>query len=86
MTLRDSVWDAALEELASNGELKVADILEDIDAGESQRQTVRRCLKELEQKGWLERESKYSSIWRIGEKGELLLQLSEGEQALKNPN
>ena len=76
-TLRDQIWDAALEQLAAKGNLRAAEVIEDAGISESQRQTVRRTLRALEEDGWLERDSPQSSIWRLGEKGRILLNVSE---------
>ncbi|ELY65811.1 hypothetical protein C490_13566 [Natronobacterium gregoryi SP2] len=76
-TLRDEVWNAALEELVARGKFKTADLLDKLDLSESQRQTVRRTLNALEEDGWLERESEQSGIWRLGWKGKMLLNVSE---------
>lgn len=77
MTMRDQIWNVALERLVSRGKFKASDILNELELTESQRQTVRRCLRELEEHGWLHRESEQSSIWRLGNKGKLLLNVSE---------
>ena len=73
MTLRDETWNAALELLAANGEFRVTELLDEAGLTERQRATVLRCLRELEDHGWLARESKQSGIWRAGEKGRILL-------------
>lgn len=69
MTLRDDVWDEVLTTLVNRGQFKIKELPFD----ESQRHTVRRVLKEMEELGWLTRESEHASIWRIGSKAELLL-------------
>ncbi|PCR89656.1 helix-turn-helix domain-containing protein [Natrinema ejinorense] len=76
-TNRDKIWNATLEELVARGRFKAIDIMSKLDMDESQRQTVRRTLNALEKDGWLERESKQSSIWRLGWKGRMLLNVSE---------
>jgi MarR-like DNA-binding transcriptional regulator SgrR of sgrS sRNA len=70
MTIRDDTWDAAFEQLLTTGEFK----LTDLPFNESERHTVRRVLREMENKGWLQRETG-SSKWRVGKKAELLMQL-----------
>lgn len=78
MTLRDNIWNTALENLVENGKFRVSDIIDDLDeADNSQRKTVQRCLRQLEDKGWLERKSTQSPIWRLGWKGRMLLNISE---------
>lgn len=69
MTLRDDVWDEVLTELANNGYFKISDL----PFGEDQRHTVRRVLKEMEDKSWVRRDSPQAAIWRLGSKAELLL-------------
>ena len=76
MTLRDETWNAALELLAAEGEFRVTELLDEAGLTERQRATVLRCLRELEDHGWLARESKQSGIWRAGEKGRVLLNSS----------
>jgi ribosomal protein S19E (S16A) len=72
MTARDQVWDAVLRQLNKTGYFKISDLPFD----ESQRHTVRRVLREMEQLGWLERENDRAAIWRVGERGRLLLNVS----------
>ena len=76
-TLRDRIWTAALELLVAKGKFKAAELIEDADLKESQRQTVRRTLRALEEDGWLERDSPQSGIWRMGWKGRMLLNADE---------
>lgn len=76
-TLRDQVWNAALEQLVAKGKFTITCLLDELDLGDSKRQTVRRTLNAQEKAGWLERDSKQSSIWRLGWKGRLLLNVSE---------
>ena len=77
MTLRDKVWNASLELLVAKGKFKAIEVIENENLREEQRQTVRRCLNEMEEKGWLERTSRQSGIWRLGWKGKMLLNVSE---------
>lgn len=76
-TLRDQIWDVALEQLVAKGELRATEVIEDAGLDESQRQTVRRTLRSLEEDGWLERDSPQSSIWRLGATGQRLLNVRE---------
>lgn len=71
MTLRDEIWNEVLTTLVNRGQFKINELPFD----ESQRHTVRRVLKEMEELGWLTRESEHASIWRIGSKSELLLDI-----------
>ncbi|RKD97820.1 BlaI/MecI/CopY family transcriptional regulator [Halopiger aswanensis] len=77
MTMRDQIWNAALEQLVAKGKFKAAEVMDELDLSERQRQTVRRTLRQLEEQGWLSRESKQSGIWRLGKKGRMLLNVSE---------
>ncbi|MFC7018369.1 MULTISPECIES: hypothetical protein [Haloarcula] len=72
MTLRDDVWDAALMEVANRGQFKISDL----PFEEEQRHTVRRTLREMQDKGWLRRESKQAAIYRLGSKAEMMLDIS----------
>lgn len=83
MTLRDEIWNASLEQVIGNGKFRVKNLIEDTELDESQTQTIRRVLRQLEDKGWLKRSSSQSPIWRAGWKSEMLLNLDEGtvEQA-----
>ena len=69
MTLRDDVWDTALMELKNRGKFKISDL----PFEEEQRHTVRRVLREMDEKGWVTRESKQAAIWRLGPKAEMVL-------------
>ena len=80
MTLRDDVWDEVLTTLVNRGKFKVSEL----SFSRSQIHTVRRVLKEMEEKGWMMRESEQGAIWRVGSKGELLLDIdSETLEASK---
>jgi len=72
MTLRDQVWDAVLMELKNRGKLKISDLPFD----ESKRHTVRRTLREMDELGWVMRESEQAAIWRLGPKAEMVLEVS----------
>lgn len=72
MTLRDEVWDAVLMELTNRGKLKISDL----PFEEGQRHTVRRVLREMDDLGWVRRESKQAAIWRLGPKAEMVLNVS----------
>ena len=73
MTLRDEAWNAALDQLARTGKFKISDL----PFKESERHTVRRCLREMQAYGWVKRDDKHSKIWRVGPKAELLMNISE---------
>jgi hypothetical protein len=72
MVLRDEVWDSALEKLMNTGEFK----LTDLPFEPSEIFTVRRCVREMESRGWLLRESEHADIWRAGPKAEMLMNLT----------
>lgn len=73
MTLRDEVWDEALTRLKRNGKFRLSELPFD----ESERHTVRRSLRNMEERGWLYRESEQSPIWRLGSKAELILEADD---------
>lgn len=77
MTMRDDIWNAALEQLVATGKFKSIHIMTNLGLEEAQRQTVRRVLREMEEQGWVERETEQSSIWRLGWKGRHFLNVSE---------
>jgi hypothetical protein len=72
MTLRDEVWNAVLKQLVKTGRFRISDL----PFGESQRNTVRRTLREMEQKNWLARENNRAATWRMGETAETHLNVS----------
>ena len=72
MTLRDHVWNAVMKQLVKTGQFRISDLPFD----ESQRHTVRRTLREMEQMGWLSRENDRAATWRMGEQAELFLNVS----------
>jgi len=72
MTLRDDVWDATLRQLQEEGSFVISDLPFD----ESQRHTVRRVLREMEDRDWLTRENKQQKTWYAGKTANNLLQLS----------
>jgi len=72
MTLRDDVWHEVLRQLVKTGSFRISDLPFD----ESQRHTVRRVLREMEDLGWLSRKNKRAATWRIGEAAELRLNVS----------
>jgi len=72
MTLRDEIWNDVLSRLVHEGKFKISDLGYD----KSQRNTVRRVLREMEDQGWLSRESEQSSIWRLGPKAEMLMSVN----------
>ncbi|MDB2261824.1 hypothetical protein PM035_12900 [Halorubrum ezzemoulense] len=73
MSLRDSVWDAALEQLVKTGKFRIRDL----PFEESELTTVRRVAREMEGFDWLARTSPSSPIWRAGPKAEVLMNLSD---------
>jgi ribosomal protein S19E (S16A) len=73
MTLRDDCWDTVLTVLVDQGRFK----LSELPFEDSQKHTVRRVVREMESKGWVERKSKHAAIWRIGPKGRLLLDVDQ---------
>lgn len=72
MTLRDDVWNSVMKQLVKTGQFKISDL----PFEEAQRHTVRRTLREMEEKDWLKRESNRAATWRIGETGMLHLNVS----------
>jgi hypothetical protein len=72
VTLRDEVWHEAIVQLRKTGKFKICDL--PFEA--KKRHTVRRVLREMEKMGWLTRDSKYSSIWRLGRLAKELLNVS----------
>lgn len=73
MTLRDEVWDEALTKLKRQGRFKISDLPFD----DSERHTVRRTLRNMEDAGWLQRDSEQSPVWRLGSKAELILEADD---------
>ena len=73
MTLRDQVWDAVLEELNRTGKFTISDL----DFEDSERHTVRRVLRRMEEFGWLRRTNKQAATWRLGTKAEIYLNVSD---------
>jgi len=73
MTLRDEVWNALLEQIVMTSKFKITDL----PFKQSERHTVRRCLRQAEELSWLGRTSEHSAIWRAGPKAKMLLNLSE---------
>ena len=72
MTLRDEAWDETLKQLRKTGKFRIGDL--PFDHG--QRHTVRRVLREMEDREWLSRETEYAATWRMGEKAKLHLNVS----------
>jgi hypothetical protein len=69
MTLRDEVWNNVLQRLLKTGKFKATDL----QFSETQRHTVRRVLREMEDMHWLTRDSDRSSTWRMGENAKIHL-------------
>lgn len=72
MTLRDEVWHATLRQIVKTGSFRISDL----PFNDSQRFTVRRVLREMEDLGWLERENDRAATWRLGDKAESHLNVS----------
>jgi len=72
MTLRDEVWNETLKQLIKTGYFQISDLPFD----EGQRYTVRRVLRDMEEQGWLERESKRAATWAMGERARAHLNVS----------
>ena len=81
MTLRDQVWNSVLHRLTENGRFQISDL----PFNESQRHTVRRTLREMEDFGWLKRTSETGKTWYAGELAEEHLQLSSRAELLSDP-
>lgn len=77
MTLRDDIWDQALEVINEQGVFKISDL----PFSDSQRHTVRRVLREMEDKGWLTRKTPQAKTWVAGERAKEQLNLSEEARA-----
>jgi hypothetical protein len=82
MTLRDDVWDSVLPLIRESGRCKAGDLPFD----KSQRHTVRRVLKEMEEKGWLTRPSERSHTWYAGDKAKKYLTLTKQAEVLSDPD
>jgi len=63
LTLRDQVWDAVLKQILKTGQFRISEL----PFEEGQRHTVRRTLREMEQRDWLSRENDRAATWRMGE-------------------
>ena len=82
MALRDDVWDSVLHVLKEEGRLQISDLpFED-----SQRHTVRRTLREMENKGWLMRESERGKIWYAGPVAKESLNMDSRAEVLSDPD
>ena len=84
MTLRDEVWNAVLKQLVKTASFRIGDL----PFTESQRHTVRRVLRTMEEMGWLQRRDKRAATWCAGEKAKLHLNISADRlnQAEQNLN
>lgn len=82
MTTRDDVWSAVLDLITEKGAFRRSDLPFD----ESQRHTVRRTLKGMEEHGWLWRTDEMSPIWRAGPKAKERLQLTDTARAAADPD
>jgi hypothetical protein len=72
MTLRDAVWNSVMKQLIKTGQFRISDL----PFNESQRHTVRRTLRTMEELEWLSRENDRAATWRMGENAELYLNVS----------
>lgn len=81
MTVRDDVWDASLRLIIERGRFRISDLPFD----DGQRHTVRRVLKEMEEDGWLARESSRGKTWYAGPDAKELFQLSDQAKVLSDP-
>lgn len=72
MTIRDEVWHEVLLQLMRTSKFRIGDLPFD----ESQRHTVRRVLREMEQMSWLSRETERAATWRMGELAQRHLNVS----------
>ena len=84
MTVRDRVWDAVLRELVTEDDAKFK--ISDLDFTESERHTVRRVLREMEELSWLERTSDTGRIWYAGESAREFLKISNEAELLEDDN
>lgn len=62
-TIQREVWSSAFDLLIENGEFTISD-LNGFD--NSEKYTVNRVLKHLEELGWLERDSPNGTVWYAG--------------------
>ena len=76
MTIRDEVWNEVITTLATEGEFRI----KDLDIDEEKKYTVRRCLQEMEDQGWVTRSSKQSPIYRTGWKMKLIMNQTSDEE------
>jgi len=60
--------------MANSGDFKIGDL----PFEEGERHTVRRVLRNMEDKGWLRREKKTSNIWKPGQKYEMFVSATGG--------
>jgi hypothetical protein len=72
MTLRDAVWNSVMKQLVKTGHFRISDL----PFNQSQRHTVRRTLRRMEELEWLSRENNRAATWRMGENAELHLNVS----------
>lgn len=75
MTVRDDVWDEALETAAEQGKFTI----EDLSLDEDERHIARETLRNMEEFGWLERDTPNSSIWMASDKVDSGLSESDEE-------
>ena len=81
MTARDEVWDTVLRKLTTAEETGFK--ISDLGFEKSQRHTVRRVLREMEDLSWLERENDRSHIWYPGESAKQFLNLAKSSDKIE---
>ncbi|MUV56229.1 hypothetical protein [Halogeometricum sp. CBA1124] len=72
-TLRDRVWNDVLITVSKQGSFKMGDL----GFSESQRHTVRRVLKAMEEQDWLHRENNRMKTWHPGDTAKEYVKFSE---------
>ena len=82
MTLRDDVWNAVMKQLVKTGHFRISDL----PFNESQRHTVRRTLRDMEEMGWLGRENERAATWRMGKLAEIHLNVSADKIKAARPD
>jgi len=75
MTDRDRIWNATLELLYHRPiPFRAWRVRDRAELDESSERTIRRTLREMEQFGWLARDSSEGHYWKPGPKAEKMLQ------------
>lgn len=73
MTLRDEAWHTVFHTLTQKEEFK----LTDLGFKDSEKHTVKRCLREMSDYGWIERDTPQHSIWRAGPRFKALARVAD---------